>query len=228
MKRFVFVILSIVIVQFGFGQQDSVALKSYQRTIWKFCPLSLIDLTPSVQFGVEYPLKEKYTMQHQLGYISNFWFSDLDANNKTYGGRFKTELRRYIGERKRSQIDRYFALDFMYKYLYKKDERFFWRYSSAFQEQIAYHTDKHVVAVHLKFGFQEPLGKHMVFDYFLGAGIRHIYNISDIPDDAVVFDEWLWWDDYDGGYFMPSFALGFKIGFSKRIYEKQYMPRRYL
>lgn len=76
--------------------KDSISIK---KVIIKWAPLALLDIKPNIALSAEFPLKNKKTVNIQLGYIlfdDRFYESDLQGEVYDYSSRLNYNLPNFI------------------------------------------------------------------------------------------------------------------------------------
>ena len=106
------------------------------KTIVKWSPLSLLNsVAPAVQFGIEHQFAEKWTHQHEIGFI---WDGNQIYDGNFWGIRSQNEIRYYIPREKNNFdffFDRYISLQITGKHLNFRNEGVtIWRNNRAFRE----------------------------------------------------------------------------------------------
>lgn len=194
-------------------KRDTNTYKPHQLIV-KYNLLSHWDLfTPSFQVAVEHGINKKLSMQHELGYITQYalpFDQSLSGGRDLWGVRYRLELRAYMIMRPHASM--YLAPEFMYKYVVDKTPKPYARYDGAYTQMLPGPVLSHIGAVHFKMGFQFYAGK-LCYDVYVGTGLRMKYlDYSSLPDDAwIIENNWFMMDAVE--FPVPSAIAGFKIGY---------------
>lgn len=208
--------------------QDTLTVQSSRKTlgIVKFAPLSLLDPHNTLQFGFEYPLKGRWTLQAEAGYGNRYfnlyyYSNDQDDlyNRETW--RVRVEGRYYLSRRRAAPWGWYFAPEVLYKRINFIEQGSIGRECEdgvcAYFERTRYKILKDVVGYHVKFGAQYLLGKRITLDFYQGVGFRNIYVKSpsfrenDSNRSDVLF--FTLNPESPGRYRLLSMSLGLKVGY---------------
>jgi len=165
---------------------NGVIFASTQRVI-KWNPFAMVDFTPAAQFSYEYPFGLNRTIQHEIGFISHTVnpFLAFNDNLDITGVKLKTEIRYYTGQG-RGPGDFYIAPELSYKFYSNKSTDWFTRYDGSYEQLLDYKGDRHVAGANLKFGSIIYVKNiPLVWDYFIGFGIKYRYVTSNLPEDAI-------------------------------------------
>jgi hypothetical protein len=195
------------------------------RFVIKWAPISIIDIDPTVQLGLEYLPGGKWTVQQELGF-GRFQHSGVfSPNGRDIQGkevwRSRTEARYYLSNYRPRPIGSYIAFEMLYKKVnYKGDERIGRNCENGdceYRETVEYKILKDVVGFHFKFGVQAPIGKRVALDFYIGIGGRNA-NVRTNNKEL----EAIWKEEHQimlgnpsrpGSYGLISGNLGFKVGY---------------
>lgn len=204
---------TILIIFLGLGinfyGQDTID----NKLCFKLAPLSLIDpySGSSIRIGTEYKLKGRTSLYNEIGtYFPSF--NGLKNNN---GIILKTEFKFYFNHDAMTSGS-YISGELFYKYQsfstwdtiqIKPDYR---------QE---YTVSKNVECFTIKFGAMEVYKNHLIFDFFIGAGVRvkQIKNTLTTDENNKIQSD----GDYGtnlaigmaGQSVYPNIDMGIKIGY---------------
>ena len=201
----------------------------------KIAPLSLIDPYNTFQAGYEYvPRRGTWTVQAEAGYGdyrttvhyrdgNNVNTNRMRSNLENW--RLRSEVRLYLEGSPARPIGFYVAGETMYRRSNWRGERSVGRDCAdggcAFFELIPYTTHKDVLAFHGKAGTQAELSERLLFDFYVGAGIRYVWVHYRQPENGGGENWWTFHVDpgRPGRYRLVSAALGFKVGYL--LYRKK-------
>ncbi len=200
---------------------DSLPKPKY---IIKFAPLSLMDIDPTVQFGLEYLAGDKWGLQQELGY-GHFNFSAFSPNGDDMQQkevwRSRTEARLYLDNYRPRPRGAYLAFEVLYKRVnYIEDVeigRDCENGDCAYEELVQNKVLKDVWGFHFKVGGQTVIGKRIALDFYVGVGGRSVHVQATNKELEAI-----WKEDHQimvgnpsrpGTYGLFSANLGFKVGY---------------
>ena len=180
-----FLTVSIFFLGTWSGQaQDTLRNQSNRKIagILKFAPLSLFDLDNTIQFGYEYPLNSRWTLQAEAGY-GNQYFNIFHFNSSYHRDReiwrARTEGRYYLSRHRKAPWGGYIAMEVLYKRITFSEQGSIGRECEngicAYFERTRYKIFKDVVGYHLKIGAQRWIGKRITLEGYVGLGARRIF-----------------------------------------------------
>ncbi len=156
-------------------------------------PFALLEICPTLSFGVEYFLKEKISVHTDVGYIfglSSQTEQDPDINiNRPYSSFpnyvIKPEIRFYTTNN--PQKASYHAIKFMFRNMnYKKNQLVFDEYFFDEQNQFwtpvgasiesDYRVRRRSIGIQYIRGWKGKLGKTKISNFYFGIGMRYIAN----------------------------------------------------
>ncbi|MDQ3535737.1 MAG: DUF3575 domain-containing protein [Bacteroidota bacterium] len=191
--------------------------------IIKLAPLSLIDFKQSLQVAVEYKIKPRTTFQNEIGYINNLLnLYTYDDYRNMKGLRTRFEIRFYQKNFFDYVSGFYIAPEIFYVYTNYQRIGELGRGCLAgrcdYFERKKFTVHKDVFGYHFKVGYQRIANDRILFDFYGGAGLRHVFIHSpDTETEQDFFNEQSDLDPlrpYNNGTFLrPSFSLGMKIGY---------------
>lgn len=159
----------------------------------KYSPLSVLDLEPAVQFGVEYLFKPKKAFQQQFGYI--FYSPTSDA----WGIRSRSEFKFYF---QGDNAQAYLSMEALYKFVQNYGVEDFNREEGAYIQTIDYRANRNTIGFMPKIGVANNILKaNYAVDLAFGIGVKATYYNSNVPDDASLNFN----DDF---FFTPTFFNG--------------------
>ncbi|UBM59945.1 hypothetical protein LAG90_04690 [Marinilongibacter aquaticus] len=184
--------------------QDLDSLR--RANLFKFNLLHPFDLDNGFSLAYEHVGEKRNAFHVEWGYGYsnwNLWKSDEDARwNERYGYfhqfRSRIEYRKYTSSiaKGRSICEGpYYGFELLNKFAIRHHPmevgREYYEYMPTYYELVPATTRKFVSGVHFKLGLQTKLSKNpenpkhpMVIDFFLGLGVRVIYNTSTVTDDS--------------------------------------------
>lgn len=194
------------------------SLSEGNNIIVSFSPLALTDLFdgPSVRAGAEIQLYKNISATLEGGYYLRYLKSTkIDPD----GYIIRPGLKKYLNGQ--SGKGKYIALEYQYK-----NQGFDFRDSivmdaSRFEKQYAIQRVAHSVV--FKYGKLIHIGSHFVFEWYCGAGIRHIRSHSDLsPEeeagilsgeagDCPIQEDII---RLTGTRIFPDFRAGIKVGYT--------------
>lgn len=191
----------------------------------KWAPLSMIDIDPAMQLGLEYLPDGKWSIQQELGYgrfgYSGIFTPDEDDMQQKEVWRSRTEARMYLSNYRPKPTGAYLAFEVLYKRVnYKSDEQIGRNCENGdceYRETVQNKMFKDAVGFHVKFGVQAPIGKRMALDFYIGIGGRSVTIKASNKELAEI-----WKDECQafvgnptlpGNYGLISGNLGFKVGY---------------
>lgn len=231
MKTTILIIL-LVTTKIIFGQKDSlVKLKWYEKEHpffgWlipdstinskiciKIAPLSMLNgySGPSIRAGVEYKLKDNWSLYNELGY---FVFN-------TQGALIKLELKHYLTDYNRN-VGVYVSGELYYKYQQYQATDSITKINQANLQYTRYEKNysvtKHVECFTIKYGVMDVYKYGIVIDAFIGLGVRlrqanntltyeenkNIKRSADYGPNVITNEA--------GSKIYPNFDAGVKIGY---------------
>jgi hypothetical protein len=193
----------------------------------KWAPFSVLDIDPTMQFGLEYLLKGNWSLQQELGYghfnHSRTTFNGNNLWNKEVW-RSRSEVRLYLSNYTPRPAGVYTAFELLYKRVNFNQEATVGRECEDgrcnYFERVTYKVLRDVVGYHIKFGGQAVVENRVTLDFYTGLGFRNIYVKTPGKGPDVSRG---WWDDDEayialypnrrGTYRLISGNLGFKVGY---------------
>ncbi|PCI97026.1 MAG: hypothetical protein COB15_08660 [Flavobacteriales bacterium] len=180
-------------------------------------PLSILPMYSgtSVRGGIEYKLKENWSMYNELGYYINY-FKEISYPKNVKGYTTKIELKNYRGDGIRNS-GRYFSLE-----LFLKHQNYLATDSigiGKIKYGQVYSVSKNVGALTFKFGRLKVYKFGLVIDSYIGVGIRlkkTNNGLTETENENMISSA-----DYGpnkftnraGNFIYPNFSLGFRIGY---------------
>jgi hypothetical protein len=217
-----------------------------QGVVLKVAPLSLIDLDPTVQVAVEIPLRQKWSIQQEVGYgwPKLDWLKTQDAGLQPHSTfRARTEIRYYFSPDllrnsnvKKGPAGFYLSGEGMYKKLTAQESAKWELFSGPVLtgpvSQTKKGTARHVYGLHAKVGFQGAISAknpRLIVDVYVGAGFRliSVRQAGQPLDHSLTKGDWVYLNRFTpfvGILPKPSLAGGVKIGWminsGKKIKKK--------
>ncbi|MEM9981128.1 MAG: hypothetical protein AAF734_01450 [Bacteroidota bacterium] len=226
--RYFFTFILLVVAHPLWCQVDSstVTLKKVWNPNFtiKITPLRAIEPYNTYQLGVEYRLSYRSTLEHEIGYGTGTYPREdtLDTEPTTDLRRIKsfrlnTNWKVYLGPEKMKGTYLGLALGYRYSTLLAAgvgEEVLVQGVSLLVREPRDFSTIKQDFTCRLLLGKQEVSGRFLI-DYYVGIGFK--YLMVDTEEGSGLLDDENWIIELDhmhtGNYFLPAFALGFKVGF---------------
>ena len=179
----------------------------------KFAPLSILGIYtgPSIRLGAEYKLKDTWSLYNELGYF---------IGNR--GGIAKFELKHYLDDWDKN-VGTYVSAELTYKYQHYQTSDTIAKINQANLQIIRYEKNysvtKHVECLTIKYGVMKVYKYGILFDAFVGLGIRlkqatsslsydenqNIKHSSDYGPNVLT--------NKAGNSIYPNIDLGVKIGY---------------
>ena len=202
----------------------------------KIAPLSLVDPYNTFQAGFEYvPRRGIWSVQAEAGYGDYRTHADRSVRRSFNTGqerlllenrRLRTEVRLYTEGNETRPAGFYVAGETMYRRSNWRGERSVGREcengTCAFFESVVYTMHKDVLAFHGKAGYQAATWDRLLFDMYVGLGMRYVWVHSrELGNDDLNEGRPSFSVDpgRPGRYRLVSGALGFKLGYL--LYRKQ-------
>lgn len=175
---------------------------------------ALADYTPSLQFGIQYHLVDKFHLQHEIGYISHYFSPYWSPESELGGLRIKNTIKYYLPTFTR-KVPIYFGFDLLYKRIKYLDSRQYSMYNDSYFQMIDIERTKTVYAGTIILGFEPFIIEDKLFlDFYAGLGYRHlIIEDSTPPDNGIETSRNNMFRRNEGIFNMPNIALGLRLGF---------------
>ena len=219
--------------QEGAGMEKSV---TPQKNRILFAPINFADISnPSIQFGYERFINEKFSAQVEFGVITRrsaygFMMVDLfgfsDAYYNTFSG-YKTrlELKRNITKRRGLFKNSYVSAEVFFNKNDGKVNASFEVADTTFQYRIPrppgynvyddfFELKRRKIGLNIKYGARFALGKHIEIEAYGGIGIAYRMATQSgrmNPDDPF-FGEYFYYDTRHGNSFVISVPINVKCG----------------
>ncbi len=177
----------------------------------KYSFLSHIDPIPSFQAAIEYKMNDKWNLQNELGYVTQYAMpGNLYEDKGIEGIRLRNELRNYFSESKYEEVF-YWGIELLLMRYIDKREREYSRLDGMYTEMMSPTRRKLVAAGHIKIGCLFPfLTDKLYLDGYLGLGIRYVHlSMPDLPADTDPVGSFL--ERQPGEYILPGASAGVKI-----------------
>jgi hypothetical protein len=245
MKNFLFISFSILLSIKALGQEPVAKAPAEKPSpIIKFAPLSILDKTATYQFGVEYFLTNRKSLQGEIGYGSSSIDFLTAANPKKDERtiRFRGEYRIYTSAIpalfKRELNKDYMAFEFLYKnHSYLNNQEFGRDCNGSlgcnYYEKFEFTQQTQSFAGHFKYGSQLFSKSGFVIDAYVGVGLRITDvqtiglpdNLGGVSNSSSSFLSYNYNSQYfptqKGLYRSISLAAGLKIGLSTKRKKKE-------
>jgi hypothetical protein len=235
-KRGLLLLISVGGMNLSIRAQDTIRAK----VVLKFTPSMIFDFDNTFTLGAEIPLFKNWSVQQEIGWGNsylNVWDEKArypDKNN----WRFRTQVRYYFSNPYNTSGSWYLALEYFRKEVFIRQYQALGRQCNsltgncAFFEEGILRTRRRVSALHGKIGYQWLIPDRMVFDVYLGGGLRNLIVSNDDPAGQAntnlfrtdLFNtRTLRPGKYDT---MPSISAGFSIGFLVAHKKRKTLPLR--
>ncbi|MFT5819939.1 MAG: hypothetical protein ACI8ZM_001164 [Crocinitomix sp.] len=209
-------------------QKAPFSLKTAQK-YWKFSPLDIYSVVPTIGTDVEVKVSERFAFQVGLGVAPTFFQfmtnDDLGGYDRMGGYKVRVEGRIYMPVK----TNRYLALGLSVRHLIIRDEVAIGMEPFTTQwggTDFAYFQDTEMLFnrintnLDLKYGFQKVKPGGLVLDFYAGLSIRSIQvrSNSEIPDggDFPLRGGGIWTLTKNHSLNYPTPIVGFKIGFAQK------------
>jgi len=156
-------------------EQDSL------RTDWnpslnlKFSPLSLMDLTPTIQFAGELKAFERHSINLEYGRIFGTQSKMFNGNKFRLGYRFYFSGRRTNGT--------FIGVQVMNKNVNVQTNGFAWSPDRTFQKRYDFRLNNHTQALYITSGYVFKLSEKFTFEFQYGIGRRNLrLSVKDLPE----------------------------------------------
>lgn len=209
----------------------------HQQPVFKLAPFSLLDIDPTMQAAIEIPLKQRLSIQQEIGIgwprlgLANYQKSLTTTEKRSF--RARTEIRYYFspdlsrkGLGKSSTNGFYAAGELLNKRITITDRN----RSSVLSGQPAFlippreqaRIQRQIYGLHAKIGYQgilSPKHPQFVVDVYVGAGFR-VVSVRQLSGSPTVGARGLLNSDamisrfapFDGWRYKPSLSGGVKLG----------------
>jgi hypothetical protein len=182
---------------------------SFPRLIVKYMPFNVLDYPqPSVQFGLEYALARRHSLQAEYGQII--------ISKLVEGYRLRGEYRYYIPNEKKGR-DFYLGLQYSFRKTNTQEVNTFSRNNGTYFQTISYNRENVFNGLTAGFGNRYLIGNRLVIDWGMAFGIRRLeVRQHGVPPDAELASN----DDFElfpftrapGVYALPSWLIRLGIG----------------
>ncbi|WP_430817471.1 hypothetical protein [Carboxylicivirga sp. RSCT41] len=193
--------------------------------ILNWAPLSAFDSYSRLRLGAEIGVSQRASVGLDVGFnLSNYEWGGYAGgwDDREYSVfEVRPEIKFFFNDKYRARL--YNALEFYYIYLEEELEDDYY-YKDKGEIRIDFDEATYTKAkfgAHYKFGVSLRMGSRMVFDPYVGVGVRlvereYVDVIGGVtnPDNSGDWDEWLWSDSqrYEGNFWGVNFSGGFRLG----------------
>lgn len=225
MKRFILLLLALFAIHLSYAQETKKKVEhDYKGSIiLNWAPLSAMDAYSRIRLGAEIGLSQRVSLSTDIGFNqSKYQRGSYYQNDRSYQVfEVRPELKFYLNDKYRARL--YNSVEFYYIDV-KEDLKDDYYYKDRGEIRVSYDAATYTrlkFGGHYKFGVSLRMGSRMIFDPFVGVGIRFIEReyidvegASTDPDAGVKWDEWLWSDAmrYEGNYWGLNISGGFRLG----------------
>ena len=229
MKTLIFLAMSLAITSLK-AQQDSTENKwsfTESKKIIKITPFDILNKVPMIGADMEFTYTDEINLQVGMAIVPSYLQTSVGSEQGDFkrlsGYNLRGESRFYILKKP----NRYLAAGFNFRHLVIKSNVPVGMESSTNnpqqQQDFAYFVNTPMrfhrfnSNINVKWGFQKPMGKNFVFDFYLGLALNRIgvQSFSKIPEGGVVTNDWsnmfTLKDNYKTSNIRP--IIGFKIGY---------------
>lgn len=225
MKRIAFtlsLLFSFVLLQ---AQEQTVEHDYTGSVILNWAPLSSFDTYPRIRLGAEIGIAQRVSLGTDIGF--NFADYQRGSYNNGWNDRsyrifeVRPELKFFFNDKYRARW--YNSVEFYYNHLEEnlEDDHFFRDKGETRIDYDAATYQRKKFGAHYKFGVSIRMGSRMVFDPYIGLGVRFLEREYVEVEGAVVdpngstdWDEWIWHEArrYEGNFWGMNLAGGFRLG----------------
>lgn len=218
----IFIFLLIALQLPVFGQQIINVEEEQQKNdlFWSnpqitFDPLALASLS-ALRIGLDMPMDKDFEFALQASFVNDYFGN---AGNNEFplnlGYKIKPEIRFFITDNYLHSTKTYLALDFFYKQVNYKLERWAWDNTNQYQQLIEYDKMKYAWGSNFKIGWKRKTKSNFHLNFFVGLGVRFItFKDKNLPhnfDSSFFGGNNIFLYVAEGVY--PSGTAGVNIGF---------------
>lgn len=229
MKTLIILTMSLIASSL-YAQQDSTENTwsfAESKKIIKLTPFDILNKVPMIGADLEFTYTDEINFQIGMAIVPSYLQTSVGSEQGDFkrlsGYNLRGESRFYILKKS----NRYLAAGFNFRHLVIKSNVPVGMESSTSnpqqQQDFAYFVNTPMrfhrfnSSINLKWGFQKPLGKNFLFDFYLGLALKRVgvQSFSKIPQGGVVPNNWsnefTLKDNYKHSTLSP--IIGFKIGY---------------
>lgn len=210
---------------FANAQEQMVEHDYRGSVILNWAPLSALDTYSRFRVGAEIGVSQRTSVGVDVGFnLSNYERGGYHGgwNDRDYSVfEIRPEFKFFFNDKYRARL--YNAVEFYYIYLEEdlEDDHYYQDKGEVRIDFDAATYTKAKFGAHYKFGVSLRMGSRMVFDPYVGVGIRLVEREYVDVQGAVVdahngsdWDEWFWSDSqrYEGNFWGVNFVGGFRLG----------------
>ncbi len=225
MKQLIFTI--ILLFTFTLSQaQDKKNEHDYTGSvILNWAPLSAFDNYSRFRLGAEIGVSQRISIGADVGFnLANYQRSAFynDWNDRSYQFfEVRPEVKFFFNDKYRARL--YNSVELYYIHLEENLKNDYY-YKDRGEIRVDYDAatyTKFKFGAHYKFGVSLRMGSRMVFDPYVGIGIRLLEREYTDVEGAITdsggssdWDEWLWREGrrYEGNFWGMNLAGGFRLG----------------
>lgn len=223
MRQLILVMLLLPSIFLIDAQEKAIEHDYKGNIILSWSPLSAMDAYSRIRLGAEVGLSQRVSLSTDIGFNqSKYQRGSYYQSDRSYQVfEIRPELKFYLNDKYRARW--YNSVELFYIDVKEnlKDDYYF---QDRGEIKVSYDAATYTrlkFGAHYKFGINLRMGSRMVFDPFVGIGIRFVEReyidvegaISD-PDGGNMWDAWVWSDArrYEGNYWGLNFSAGFRLG----------------
>ncbi|MCG8582697.1 MAG: DUF3575 domain-containing protein [Bacteroidales bacterium] len=225
MKKLLLSLTLLFTIAFANSQEQEVEHDYRGSFIINWAPLSAFDAYSRFRVGAEVGVSQRTSVGLDVGFnLSNYERGTYSRgwDDRDYSVfEIRPEFKFFFNDKYRARW--YNAVEFYYIYLEEELEDDYY-YQDRGEVRIDFDEATYTKAkfgAHYKFGVSLRMGSRMVFDPYVGVGVRLIEReYVDVqgavidPDNGTDWDDWLWTDSrrYEGNFWGVNFSGGFRLG----------------
>lgn len=206
-------LLVFALMMFCFPKSYSQKEMNKDKIMIKWNLSSLVDYTPSLQFGVQYHLIKNFHLQHELGFISHRFSPFWESESELIGFRLKNTIKYYLPTFSKN-VPIYLGFDLLYKHIRYNQLREYSMYQNSYFQMVYIERTKTVFAGTILLGFEPFIIEDKLFlDFYAGLGYRRLFiEDSNPPENGVEVFGNNSFRRSEGLFRMPNISLGMRIG----------------
>jgi len=209
----------VFVIQTNYAQTDTT-IADRTTLQFKISPLTFLNPAQSgVAGGLEIGFSKKYSLYAEYQHISHIYsVYGIGSTVKMNGWKASLEVRRYAKRDYYNGIGLFMALNASFKMHNLFREAEFQRYDGLYNEYIDTEVRRRIPAVHILWGGDIKLYSDFLrLEMYAGPGLRfHNSKIVDIPEDALMINNELFFYTGIGQVIMPSIMTGIRLSVNIR------------
>ncbi len=183
--RAIFTVLSLLFTIQAISQKKDSFKFAYRPVVaFKFAPLSLVDFTPTILFGVESRTFRHQSIHLEYGVVRDFY---KRTQNGFDGFKLKTEYRFYFPRPIKVLYNAFWGPQFIWKEVNASGTATVWRNNQSYQEIMEVRINNQTHSYYLTSGCAFRFFGPFNFEVAGSIGLRRLkVSVKDIPEDAVL------------------------------------------